>query len=494
LQPRTAHRWLVLASLSLAAACSASGSADLGVSGPFGADASVRRDGAATDTGRRVDTGRAVDTGVAPVRDGGAPMPDGAARGDSGVVAPGKDGGAPSPGCGAREMCGNGLDDDCDGRVDEDCACIPGMTQRCFPGDPALAGRGVCVYGTSTCEGTGEFGTWSACVGAGAPREVECGRGMDFRCNGMVDEGCECAVGSTRACYTGPAGTEARGACRPGMQTCTAVAGGSAWGACAGEITPGARDLCDGVDRDCNGTANDGCTCAIGANRLCYTGPAGTQSVGVCRGGTQPCVRGADGVSTTWGACVNETRPGAEVCANGLDDNCNGAVDEGCPPPMTMACPTGQPRCGSVCCAAGEACAANICVGNGQLRFTLTWDVLADLDLHVEPPCGTEIYYGRLSACGGTLDRDSCPALRATDSADRCNGPENIFWPAAPATGTYLLCVNPWQMNSGTTARWTLNVYRGAMLIRTFTGTRNSSTSYVRCSRTASSFVGEITL
>ncbi len=494
----TTHRWLVLASLSLVAACSASGSAELGVGGPLGADASVRRDGTAIDTGRRTDTGRTAtptaarpaSTEALPARDGGTTRPGE----DGGTTVPGKDGGATSPGCGAREMCGNGLDDNCNGRVDEDCACVPGMTQRCFPGDPALAGRGVCVYGTSTCEGTGEFGSWSACVGAGAPRAVECGMGMDFRCNGNVDEGCECAVGSTRACYTGPAGSEARGACRAGTQTCAAIPGGSAWGGCTGEITPAARDLCDGVDRDCNGTANDGCTCAIGANRLCYTGPAGTQSVGICRSGTQPCVRGADGVSTAWGGCINEVRPAAaEVCANGLDDNCNGMVDEGCPPPSTT-CPTGQPRCGGVCCAAGEACAANICVGNGQLRFTLTWDVMADLDLHVVPPCGTEIYYGRLSSCGGTLDRDSCPALRATDGADRCNGPENIFWPSAPASGTYLVCVNPWQMNSGSTARWTLNVYRGTMLIRTFTGTRNSSTSYVRCTRTAASFVGEITI
>jgi hypothetical protein len=216
--------------------------------------------------------------------------------------------------------------------------------------------------------------------------------------------------------------------------------------------------------------------------------------VGICRTGTQPCVRAADGVSTAWGGCNGEVRPAAaEVCANRLDDNCNGMVDEGCPPP-TMDCPTGLPRCGGVCCPAGEACAANICVGNGQLRFTLTWDVMADLDLHVVPPCGTEIYYGSLSACGGTLDRDSCPALSATDAADRCNGPENVFWPGAPAAGTYLLCVNPWRMNAGSTARWTLNVYRGAMLVRTFTGTRNSSTSYVRCSRTAASFVGDITL
>ncbi len=495
----TSHRWLVLIPGALLAACSASGSAEIEFG--FPSDASARRDVRVTDTGRtdarvdaaRTDGGRTdgavnpgMDGGVTPGSDGGVVTPE-----DGG--GPTKDGG-PSPTCGSVEMCANGLDDDCDGRVDEDCACVPGMTQRCYPGDPAQAGRGVCVFGTTRCEGTGEFGTWSACEGAGSPQPVVCGGAMDYRCNGNVDEGCECSPGETRPCYTGPAGTETRGACRPGTQTCTMGPGGASWGTCTGEVIPAARDLCDGVDRDCNGTANDGCTCAIGANRSCYTGPAGTMAVGICRAGAQPCVRGADGTSTAWGTCGGEVRPAAaEICNNRLDDNCNGMVDEGCPPPASD-CPTGQPRCGGVCCAAGQACASNICVGNGQLRFTLTWDVMADLDLHVVPPCNTEIYYSRLSACGGTLDRDSCPALSATDSSDRCNGPENVFWPSAPAAGSYHVCVNPWRMNSGSTANWTLNVYRGTMLIRTFTGTRSASTGYVECTPTAASFVGTITI
>jgi len=55
----------------------------------------------------------------------------------------------------------------------------------------------------------------------------------------------------------------------------------------------------------------------------CYTGPAGTAGVGQCAPGTRSC--GATG----WDAvCTGETIPTPEVC-NGLDDNCNGQVDEG---------------------------------------------------------------------------------------------------------------------------------------------------------------------
>lgn len=68
--------------------------------------------------------------------------------------------------CLATETCGDGLDSDCDGRVDEDCACVPGSTARCLPGrlDPSIS---RCSFGEMACEGSGEFGTWGACSGAG---------------------------------------------------------------------------------------------------------------------------------------------------------------------------------------------------------------------------------------------------------------------------------------------------------------------------------------
>src|SRR4029079_18457072 len=49
--------------------------------------------------------------------------------------------GAPvGDGCGPTELCGtgsgNGLDDNCDGKVDEGCLCTPGDVQKCFNGPP----------------------------------------------------------------------------------------------------------------------------------------------------------------------------------------------------------------------------------------------------------------------------------------------------------------------------------------------------------------------
>jgi hypothetical protein len=437
---------------------------------------------------------------VTPGTDATTPGTDATTPGTD-ATAPGEDGGAPSTmGCGTREVCGDGIDNDCNGATDNGCACVPGQTQRCYDGPPAQAGRGVCVWGMQRCEGTGEFGDWGACMGAGRPQPVVCGQMMDFRCNGNIDEGCECTPGMTRSCYSGPTGTQGVGSCRAGTQRCVMTASGPAWNACTGEVLP-AMDACDGVDRNCDGNANTGCTCMVGATRPCYSGPAGTQGVGVCRAGVQTCARAASGVGTTWGTtCVGEVLPGAsEVCGNMRDDNCNGAVDEGCT--TTRVCPDGYDllndrnncgRCGNVC-PAGEVCANGVCVGNGQLRITMTWNVSGDMDLHVVPPCGTLIYYAALSACGGTLDVDSCPAERRANATDPCNGPENIFWPAAPASGTYVVCAVPYQLS--TAVNYTVTVTRGTTQLRRWTGSRPAGNNFsARCSRTSPFYIGDFTI
>lgn len=160
------------------------------------------------------------------------------------------------------ERCGNGVDDDYDGNIDEDCACGVGMTQRCYPGDPRRAGVGTCAWGQQRCEGVGEFGRWTACAGATEPAEDVCGNGMDEDCNGRVDDGPRCCPpgGGTANCYTGPAGTAGVGICRAGVRMC---AGGAAPGPCVGEVLPRAEQ-CNGVDDDCDGQGDMNCLPCIG--------------------------------------------------------------------------------------------------------------------------------------------------------------------------------------------------------------------------------------
>jgi len=73
-------------------------------------------------------------------------------------------------------------------------------------------------------------------------------------------------------------------------------------------------------------------------------------------------------------------------------------------------------------------------LGTGAVQVTLTWSTVADLDLHVLEPDGTEIYYGNKTANdGGTLDVDSnggCQNLTTSPV-------ENVYWSNPPPAGTY---------------------------------------------------------
>jgi hypothetical protein len=116
---------------------------------------------------------------------------DAGTRSDAGIGGPGYS--VPCPGeCMRLDQCGedgagNGLDDNCNGVVDEGCTCAPGAIRDCFRGPPTRRGAGICSDGSMSCN---EFAVWDPCTGGASPTPEACD-GEDDDCDAAVDEDCE---------------------------------------------------------------------------------------------------------------------------------------------------------------------------------------------------------------------------------------------------------------------------------------------------------------
>lgn len=117
------------------------------------------------------------------------------------------------------------------------------------------------------------------------------------------------------------------------------------------------------------------------------------------------------------------------------------ALDCSPPTPMPDAGPGDECAAGSDC-AAGQACFEGVCVGEGGLRFSLSWSQDTDFDLFVRMPDGIEVSFIFPNRGGGTLDVDDCFGDCRVPGGPHV---ENIFFGESPPRGTYTY----WVVNSG---------------------------------------------
>ncbi len=316
---------------------------------------------------------------------GGSTSTTTSTTGTSSTTGTGGGGGGGGSDC-TDEVC-DGVDNDCDQEVDEGCDCIPGDTQSCYSGPRGTAGKGECKNGLQTCDSTGQ---WGGCAGEVVPEDAEICDGKDEDCSGVEDDNIAdivCGIGACVAaapgCVEGAPGTCVPG--QPGQEACDgidndcdqltdesdpldgAVCDSGIPGLCAagkyqcliGNLTCVADNMavgesCDGVDNDCNGAIDND---VPGTGGLCSTGVPGE-----CANGAIQCQSGVVD-------CFPITPASAEVCDN-LDNDCDGAVDQG-DPGGGSACSTGQPgvcgggtlHCanGMVSCMPNTAASAEVC-------------------------------------------------------------------------------------------------------------------------------------
>ena len=249
----------------------------------------------------------------------------------------------------AAEAC-DSVDNDCDGKVDEEIAP-----------QPCGVNKGICKPGTIQCHN----GKWddenSQCQGATGPSPMgeECdAQRLDENCDGVSNEGCACTEGETMPCSSG------KYTCKMGTVSCV---NGKFSGQCQGEVQ-GTEETCDGKDNDCDGTPDNGgdALCTGGRHCAAAAGCVECNNDDACKSDSDACNTGYCDLARH--ECKPRPKPDHTKCSSsGTSGVCrggscfNGCIDAtDCNSSIKEQCEQGRCvvpiECGNSKVEAGEEC------------------------------------------------------------------------------------------------------------------------------------------